>query len=67
MPGVVKFEMDIEKDATIALMTLKGELIALGNARMSASDLKAKSKGVAARVIAVFMKPGTYPRLQKST
>ena len=67
MPGVVKFEMDIEKDATIALMTLKGELIALGDARMPANDLKNKSNGVAARVIAVFMKPGTYPRIQKQS
>ena len=66
MPGVVKYEEDVEKDDMVGIMTLKGELIALGNARMSAPDLKTKKSGVAAKVIAVFMKPGTYPRMQRA-
>jgi H/ACA ribonucleoprotein complex subunit 4 len=66
VPGIVKFDGDVEQDDTVALMTLKGELIALGKARMGAEVLREKSKGVAARVLAVFMQPGTYPRMQKA-
>jgi len=65
VPGIVKYEADLETDDMVGLMTLKGELIALGKARMSAEQLKDKEKGVAARILAVFMQPGTYPRMQK--
>lgn len=65
VPGVVKYEADVETDDLVALMTLKGELIALGKARMGADQLKEKDKGVVSRVVAVFMQPGTYPRMQR--
>lgn len=67
VPGISKFEADIEKDDTIAILTLKGELIALALARMDATELKEKDKGVAAKITAVFMQPGTYPRMQKDS
>jgi H/ACA ribonucleoprotein complex subunit 4 len=65
IPGIVKLEADIEAEDVIALLTMKGELIALGKAKLGAEDLKAKNKGVAAKIVAVFMPPGTYPRMQR--
>ncbi|MBI4145058.1 RNA-guided pseudouridylation complex pseudouridine synthase subunit Cbf5 [Candidatus Woesearchaeota archaeon] len=67
VPGIVKFESDLEADETVALLSLKGELIALGVSRIGAEELRLKEKGVAAKVIAVFMQPGTYPRMQRET
>ena len=67
MPGVAKFEADIEKDETISILTLKNELIALATSRMDATELQEKDKGVVAKITAVFMAPGTYPRIQKDT
>ncbi len=67
MPGVSKFEADIEKDETISILTLKNELIALATSRMDATELQEKDKGVVAKITAVFMAPGTYPRIQKDT
>lgn len=67
VPGIVKFESDLEAEDTVALLTLKGELIALGVSRIGAEELKLKEKGVAAKIIAVFMQPGTYPRMQRET
>ncbi len=65
MPGIVKLDADIEVDETVAIMTLKDELIALGQAKMDASMMKEKDKGVAAKITAVFMQPGTYPRIER--
>ena len=61
VPGLSKFTA-FEKGNTVALMTLKGELIALGVAQMSSSDVMKATKGIAVLSTKVFMKPGTYPR-----
>ena len=56
-------ESDIQLDETIAVMSLKGELIAFGNAKMISKDMLKKETGIAAKLEKVFMKPGVYPRL----
>lgn len=65
VPGIAKLESGMEKNHTIAIMTLKNELIALGNARMSSEEMMKNKKGIAAKTKKVFMLPGTYPKVQK--
>ena len=65
VPGIAKIESDIQEDEMIAIMTLKKELIALGKTKMISNDMLKKERGVAAVLEAVFMKPGTYPKMKK--
>jgi len=58
-PGIAQFHSDIKKNDLVAVMTLKGELVAYGNALMDASMMMS-SKGTAVNVHKVFMLPGTY-------
>ncbi|HII72556.1 TPA: RNA-guided pseudouridylation complex pseudouridine synthase subunit Cbf5, partial [Candidatus Woesearchaeota archaeon] len=65
VPGISKLESGIEKNHTVAVMSLKGELIALGESRMSSDEMKNNNKGVAIKTKKVFMDPGVYPRVQR--
>ncbi len=65
LPGIAKLHADIEKGRTIAIMTLKDELIALATAAMDSRAMKKKDKGISAKLERVFMQPGTYPRVEK--
>jgi H/ACA ribonucleoprotein complex subunit 4 len=65
VPGISKLESGMEKNHTVAIMTLKNELIALGSARMSSEEMMKNKKGIAAKTKKVFMLPGTYPKVQK--
>ena len=58
--GICKIMRNIEKDDLIALMTLKGELVALAKSNMSAEEM-IKKKGLAAKTDRVIMQKGTYP------
>lgn len=60
MPGVAKIETDIEKGTRVAVMTLKGELIALGDAQMTSIEILEKEKGIAVKIEKVFMEPDVY-------
>ena len=60
VPGISKLGDKIEKDETVAIMTLKGELVAIGIAKMSSEEIMKKEKGLAAKTDSVFMEPGTY-------
>lgn len=54
IPGVVKLE-NFRKGETIAILSLKGELVAMGEAQMSAVEINTKEKGIAIKVKKVFM------------
>lgn len=64
VPGIAKIESDIQVDDLIAIMTLKGELIAIAKARMHSNEIIKKESGLAATLEAVFMAPRTYPKIQ---
>jgi len=66
VPGIVAFDKKIQKGHLVGIYTLKGELVALGDALMTPQDLKQTSKGIACRVSRVIMKPGIYPRCWKT-
>lgn len=62
IPGVVKLDSELQVGDELALMTLKGELIAVGKALMDAKQILIEDKGIAVRIKRVIMKPGVYPR-----
>lgn len=61
LPGLVKFDSDIQKEEEIAMLTLKGELIGLGISKMNAKEMKEKTKGLTVKTRKVFMKRNVYP------
>lgn len=61
--GVAQLDAGIEEGELVALETLKGELVALGKASMTALQILQSEKGVAATSERVIMRKGTYPRV----
>lgn len=61
--GVTRLDDEISKGSTVAIMTEKGEGVALATAEMSAERILNAKEGIAAKTVRVFMKPGTYPRM----
>lgn len=59
--GICKIESGIEKDDLVALLTLKGELIALANAGMASEEMLHR-RGIAAKTDKVMMEKGIYPK-----
>ncbi len=62
VPGIVKLESGIDKDAVVAVLSLKGELVALGEAVMTSEQVMAEQRGFAVKISKVFMLPSTYPK-----
>jgi len=60
VPGVVNHHTVLQKKYTVAVMTLKDELVAVGSMRMDSIELREKEKGIAVKIEKVFMQPGTY-------
>ncbi|MGC8597673.1 MAG: RNA-guided pseudouridylation complex pseudouridine synthase subunit Cbf5 [Thermocladium sp.] len=60
-PGVAKVEDGVERDRMVAIVTLKGELVALGKAAVSTSELLSMNKGIVAKPTRVIMERGVYP------
>jgi H/ACA ribonucleoprotein complex subunit 4 len=65
MPGVVEVESDIEKGMYVAILTLKGEGVAVGTALCSSAEILEKDSGICVNIERVFMKKGTYPAIWK--
>ncbi len=54
IPGISKME-NFRKGESVALLTLKGELVAIGEALMSAVEINTQEKGLAIKIKKVFM------------
>jgi H/ACA ribonucleoprotein complex subunit 4 len=67
IPGISKFETEIDEGDIVAVLTLKGELVAYGNAKMTSKDIFKQDKGIVVKVEKVFMLEGTYPKIEKKT
>jgi len=63
--GIHMLDDDIRKNALVALITARGELIALGKMTMSSPKIMATEQGKAVDVERVFMDPGYYPKMWK--
>ncbi|MDG7010595.1 MAG: RNA-guided pseudouridylation complex pseudouridine synthase subunit Cbf5 [Nitrososphaerota archaeon] len=66
LPGVLEASEGIRKDDTVALLSPKKELVAIGKALMTTDEMQSLKKGLASSTERVVMKAGTYPRLWKS-
>ncbi len=62
IPGVSKIDDDIKKGDTIAILTLKRELVSIAEAKMNSKEIIRKNKGIVSKPVQVFMKPNIYPR-----
>ncbi|KAG9091555.1 centromere/microtubule-binding protein cbf5 [Ceratobasidium sp. 370] len=62
IPGLLRYEANIEVHEEVVLMTTKGEAIALAIAQMSTPDLASCDHGVVAKVKRCIMERDTYPR-----
>eukprot|EP00211_Chloroparvula_japonica_P002610 CAMPEP_0119122904 /NCGR_PEP_ID=MMETSP1310-20130426/3017_1 /TAXON_ID=464262 /ORGANISM="Genus nov. species nov., Strain RCC2339" /LENGTH=480 /DNA_ID=CAMNT_0007112631 /DNA_START=150 /DNA_END=1592 /DNA_ORIENTATION=+ len=62
IPGLLRFEKDIENGEQVVLMTTKGEAIALAIAHMTSAVMATCQHGVVARIKRVIMERDTYPR-----
>jgi H/ACA ribonucleoprotein complex subunit 4 len=61
--GVQEVESTVDKKNLVALLTDKGEGVALAIAEMTAQQMVDAKEGLAARTNRVFMDPGTYPKM----
>lgn len=64
-PGIAKLNDNINQGDTIAIMTLKEELVAIATAQMNSQNMLLQKKGIAANQMRVFMQPGIYPKFIK--
>lgn len=61
--GIAKLDDTVASGSTIAIMSEKGEGIAMAIARMNTNEMLEAREGIAAKTERVFMKPNTYPSM----
>ncbi len=66
VPGIARLHNGIKKGDTVALLSLKGELIGLARAEMSSDEIMSAEKGIAFKPLRVIMEPGLYPKMWRS-
>lgn len=66
IPGIVKLSEGIRPKSSVALFTLKGELVALSRALMGTEQMIKDDRGLAAKTVRVIMPTDTYPKLWKA-
>uniref|UniRef100_A0A0E0D171 Uncharacterized protein n=1 Tax=Oryza meridionalis TaxID=40149 RepID=A0A0E0D171_9ORYZ len=62
IPGLLRFENEIEVGEEVVLMTTKGEAIAIGIAEMTTAVMATCDHGAVAKIKRVVMDRDTYPR-----
>jgi len=63
VPGILRVESPIRVGDTVAIFTLKGELVAIGRAKMRSEQMVSAMSGIAVEPRHVIMRPGTYPSM----
>jgi H/ACA ribonucleoprotein complex subunit 4 len=66
VPGISKLCTGIKRGFTVGFFSLKGELVAMGRAKMSTEEILNKTHGIAADTTRVVMSRGTYPKMWQS-
>lgn len=64
--GVISLHANIEKGGLVAIMTQKGELVALGQALQSARKIASLKSGLVVKTKRVFMPRKLYPYFKKT-
>lgn len=67
VPGIALIHEGIRKGDNVAILTLKGELVAMGIAQMHTEEIIQRTKGIAVKTKRVIMPRGVYPRRWKSS
>eukprot|EP00761_Pharyngomonas_kirbyi_P011778 gb/GECH01011804.1/.p1 GENE.gb/GECH01011804.1/~~gb/GECH01011804.1/.p1 ORF type:complete len:567 (+),score=132.50 gb/GECH01011804.1/:1-1701(+) len=62
IPGLLRFDDDIEVETEVVMMTTKGEAIAIGIAQMTTAVMATCDHGIVAKIKRVIMDRDTYPR-----
>jgi H/ACA ribonucleoprotein complex subunit 4 len=62
LPGLVEVQDTLKENDLAAAFTLKGELVAVGRAKMDAANAQKRDSGIVLKTERVVMRPGTYPR-----
>ncbi|MFQ6010660.1 MAG: RNA-guided pseudouridylation complex pseudouridine synthase subunit Cbf5 [Nitrososphaerales archaeon] len=65
VPGLLKISRDLEPEEPVAVYSQKGEVVAIGKAKMSSEAIHSSEKGIAFLTDRVIMKAGTYPKMWK--
>jgi H/ACA ribonucleoprotein complex subunit 4 len=65
-PGILTLETGIKKGSMTAVLTLKGEAVALTKALLSTEEILDLRRGTVATLQRVVMPRGTYPKVWKS-
>lgn len=60
--GISAYTNDLSVGSRVAVLTMKGELVMLGESLVSGRELQLLGRGLAVRPIAVFMERDVYPR-----
>ncbi len=61
--GVAQVDESIQKEMVVAFFTAKGEVVAVGSAKMSALEMTKAKEGIACSTDRVYMPAGTYPMM----
>jgi H/ACA ribonucleoprotein complex subunit 4 len=67
IPGVLEIDADIKKDEIAAVLTLKGEGVALVKMELPSEQVVERDAGICARLERVLMNKGTYPSIWKKS
>jgi H/ACA ribonucleoprotein complex subunit 4 len=62
LPGISKLNSQISDKDLVALMTLKDELVALGETQISGEAMFEADHGIAVKTVRVIMSANTYPK-----
>lgn len=65
VPGIARLTKDVAPGKITAVLTLKGELVALGEPVKSAEEIAFMKRGIVVKTKRVYMKPGIYPAVWK--
>jgi H/ACA ribonucleoprotein complex subunit 4 len=65
IPGIVKLESKIKKEDTVAILTLKNELVGTGISKENSENILNQNKGIAVEVAKVYMQRDVYPKYKK--
>jgi H/ACA ribonucleoprotein complex subunit 4 len=65
-PGVLSVESGVAKGSLVAVLSLKGEAIAIGKAELGTSEILNANHGTVATLERVLMERGTYPKTWKT-
>jgi H/ACA ribonucleoprotein complex subunit 4 len=65
VPGIAKLESGIEVGDSVAVLSLKGELVCIGDSKMNSNDIFKNNHGCVISMMSVFMPDGTYPKYKR--